>query len=62
VLVDYFGNERCGLTDKVIENNIEALAQAKKPWLGLLKICFLNKELKEKYISLLENRIRVLAL
>jgi len=62
VLVDYFGKERCGHTDKVIENNIQGLAQAKETWFGLLKICFLNKELKEKYISLLESRIKALAL
>jgi len=62
VLVDYFGKERCALTDKVIENNIQALVKAKEIWFSLLKICFLNKELKEKYISLLESRIKILVL
>jgi serine/threonine-protein kinase HipA len=62
VLVDYFGKERCGLTDKVIESNIHALSQAKETWYSLLDVCFLSKEYKEKYVDLLNNRINVLGL
>jgi len=59
VLVDYFGKEQCGLTDKVVET-IQVLAQVKETWLNLLANCFLSTELKEKYISLLEKRVKIL--
>jgi serine/threonine-protein kinase HipA len=62
VLVDYFGKERCGLTDKVLESNLFALSQAKKTWYSLLDVCFLSKDFKEKYSSLLDSRIKVLEL
>ena len=61
-LVDYFGKERCGLTDKVIESNLAALTQAKEKWFGLLEICFLSDDLKEKYHQLLTNRIKILGI
>jgi len=60
VLVDYFGKEQCGLTDKVVETNLQVLAQVKETWLNLLANCFLSTELKEKYISLLEKRVKIL--
>jgi serine/threonine-protein kinase HipA len=62
VLVDYFGKERCGLTDKVVEINLLALVQAKETWFSLLKKCFLSNELKDNYIVLLENRLKILGL
>jgi len=62
VLVDYFGKERCGLTDKVVESTLLALSQAKETWFELLSICFLSNEFKEKYIVLLENRLKILGL
>jgi serine/threonine-protein kinase HipA len=61
-IVDYFGYERCGLTGKVIDNNLQSLSQAIPEWMNLLDICFLTNELKEKYYSLLEKRIRILDL
>lgn len=61
-LVDYFGYERCGLTEKVIESNLQSLSQAIPQWKNLLDICFLTDELKEKYYSLLEQRIKILGL
>jgi serine/threonine-protein kinase HipA len=62
VLVDYFGKEKCGLNDKVVEINLQALIQAKETWFSLLKESFLSAELKEKYIVLLENRLKILGL
>jgi serine/threonine-protein kinase HipA len=61
-LVDYFGYQRCGLTEKVIESNLQSLRQAIPEWKNLLDICFLTNELKEKYYSLLEKRIRIAGL
>lgn len=62
VLVDYFGKERCGLTDKVVESSLLALSQAKKTWFTLLADCFLSSEFKEKYTVLLESRLKILDL
>ena len=61
-LIDYFGYERCGLTVKVIESNLQSLSQAIPEWKSFLDICFLANELKEKYYSLLEKRIRIAGL
>ncbi len=61
-LVDYFGKERCGLTQKIIELNLEALSQAKKDWSVLLETCFLSDELKERYKQLLHQRFHILQL
>lgn len=61
-LVDYFGKDRCGLTARIIENNLQALYMAIPEWKNLLDICFLANELKEKYYSLLEKRIKVVGL
>jgi serine/threonine-protein kinase HipA len=62
VLIDYFGMQRCGLTAKVIETNCFALSQAKQTWFSLLEDCFLSDELKEKYRTLLQNRLMVMGL
>lgn len=62
VLVDYFGKERCGLPDKVVDSNIQALGHAKETWFALLASCFLSSEFKEKYTVLLERRLKILDL
>jgi serine/threonine-protein kinase HipA len=62
ILVDYFGIERCGLTPKVVESNLQALSNAKENWIVLLENCFLSSDLKEKYIRLLRNRLKILGL
>jgi len=62
VLVDYFGKERCGLTDKIVNNILTEINQAKKTWFFMLDNSFLNSEFKEKYRILLEKRIKILEL
>jgi serine/threonine-protein kinase HipA len=62
LLVDYFGKERCSLTDKVIDGIVEELASAKDTWDMLLENCFLTKEFKEKYFNLLRKRLKVLGI
>lgn len=59
-LVDYFGRERCGLTDKVISDILQSFSQAIETWYSLLKICFLSEDYKEKYAALLSKRINIL--
>ncbi len=62
LFVDYFGKERCGLTNKVVESSLQALSQAKETWFTLLSACFLSDELKGKYKKLLESRLKIIEL
>ena len=60
ILVDYFGKERCGLTDKVIENTMEKIGEAIPLWKELIGISFLWNDMKEKYEGLLDKRLKIL--
>lgn len=60
ILIDYFGKERCGLNEKIIDNNIHALKKGSEVWFDLINISFLSNDLKEKYKILLEKRMRIL--
>ena len=62
MLVDYFGNERCGLPVSVIDKFLKALAQAKEKWMELLENSFLSEDLKNKYKTLLDKRWGILGL
>ena len=62
VLIDYFGKDCCGLTEKVIDTVLGDIEKAKTEWFSLLRECFLSKELKEKYQLLLEKRLKILDL
>ncbi|HEY5124467.1 MAG TPA: HipA domain-containing protein [Ignavibacteria bacterium] len=60
ILVNYFGNERCGLTEKSIEKVLETISIAIPKWKTLIDISFLSKEMKGKYLDLLDGRLTVL--
>lgn len=62
VLIGYFGKERCGLTDKVVEKMLEAIGEAIPQWFGKIEKSFLSQEMKEKYASLLLKRSQKLGL
>jgi serine/threonine-protein kinase HipA len=62
MLLNYFGRERCGLTDKIIERTIEAFQKALPSWFDLLELSFLSPVMKEKYETLLQKRIGILGL
>jgi serine/threonine-protein kinase HipA len=57
VLVNYFGKERCGLTDKIIEKMVDTIQKALSSWFELIDISFLSDEMKDKYRSFLQKRI-----
>lgn len=61
-LINYFGAERCGLTDKVIEKTLKTIQQALPKWFDFIENSFLSDEMKEKYRSLLQRRIQILRL
>lgn len=60
LLINYFGKERCGLTDVIIEKTSRTIQDALPSWFELINISFLSSEMKEKYMTLLQNRIKVL--
>jgi serine/threonine-protein kinase HipA len=60
LLIKYFGKERCGLSDKIIEKTIKSISSAIPDWKELISISFLSDDMKNKYNSLLDNRIKVL--
>ena len=55
-LLDYFGKERLGLSDKVIEEEILKFQNAYPLWITLLSESFLSQKLKKKYLELLHER------
>ena len=61
-LTNYFGKERCGLTDKVMEKTLLSINAVLPVWFRLIDISFLSTEMKEKYCELLHKRIMVLGL
>jgi serine/threonine-protein kinase HipA len=59
-LVKYFGKQRCQLPDKVIDKTLEEFKNAIPQWMQMIEISFLSKEMKEKYITLLNSRLKKL--
>jgi len=62
LLINYFGKERCGLTDKIIEKTLGSINSALPSWFRLIDISFLSNEMKEKYRDLLCKRLTTLGL
>ena len=61
-LVTYFGNEQCGLPEKITAKILQNIQSKFPEWKSLLEISFLPEELKEKYRNLLQARATVLNL
>ncbi len=62
MLINYFGKERCGLTDKVIEKTLDTIKDSIPIWFNLIDISFLSEKMKKKYALLLQKRIDILNL
>jgi serine/threonine-protein kinase HipA len=60
ILVDYFGVERCGLTEKSVDKVLETITLAIPKWKTLIDISFLSKNMKIKYLDLLDERLTTL--
>jgi serine/threonine-protein kinase HipA len=60
ILIDYFGKERCELTNKVIDNSLNIISDSIPLWMDLINISFLSDDMKKKYDGLLNTRIRIL--
>jgi serine/threonine-protein kinase HipA len=57
ILVNYFGIERCELTEKSVEKVLETITLAIPKWKTLINISFLSKDMKGKYLDLLDERL-----
>lgn len=62
ILVNYFGKERCELTEIVIEKILQTIITAIPKWRELIDISFLSPEMKRKYHDLLNTRLTTLKL
>jgi len=60
ILIGYFGMDRCGLTDKVIDRNLDEIRESLSRWFSLIDNSFLSPVMKEKYRLLLLDRIKVM--
>lgn len=61
-LVDYYGRERLGLTERVIDEVLADIEAAQRAWDDLLARSFLSEEMKQKYADVLEERRAILNL
>jgi serine/threonine-protein kinase HipA len=60
LLVDYLGKERLGLNGIVIQEVMTTLFSVSNVWKETVKKSFLSDPLKEKYLTLLQKRIKVI--
>ena len=56
ILIEYFGGETCDLNDRVIANTVDTIQKAKPHWIEEINNSFLSREMKEKYIDVVESR------
>ena len=56
VLIKYWGKERLKLNENVMNQIIEEIKKVQSKWEELIKISFLSKTMKEKYLDLLDTR------
>ena len=56
LLIEYFGNEILQLNQKIIQQKLEEIYNSKDTWLILIEKSFLSDKMKDKYLSLLQNR------
>ena len=59
-LLQYWGKERLGLSDKSIESVYEQIKGSYQEWDNLIGNSFLSPTMKEKYNTLLEKRKLIL--
>jgi len=60
VLVNYFGKERCNLTNPIIERTLGTIYAALPSWVDLIGYSFLSDEMKNKYMNLMQKRVGIL--
>ncbi len=56
--IDYYAKERLELNDKTIDIILSDMNKSVSKWTELVEISFLSDVMKEKYLKLMENRIK----
>lgn len=56
--IKYFGSERLGLNQNVINSIMQDIGQAMPAWRELISISFLSKSMQKKYLNLLQERFQ----
>ena len=62
MLINYFGQEKCDLTDKVIDKVLDSITNAIPKWREEISISFLSDVMKEKYLALINAQLERLQL
>ena len=60
ILVEYWGKERLGLNDQVVNQALNNINENIEDWGRLISKSFLSKDMKEKYVVLLDKRKKVI--
>ena len=60
IFVEYWGKERLGLNEQVINQALNSIIDKFEEWNVLINKSFLSKEMKEKYFALLDERRKVI--
>jgi len=55
-LVDYYGRERLGLTERVLDRILQDFAKLRIAWEALIGSSFLSDQMKDKYLQVLADR------
>ena len=61
-LVDYYGLERLGLTEAAVKHVLSEISGAFGEWERLVAWSFLTESMKQRYRSVLDQRVRVMGL
>lgn len=60
ILIDYFGKEKCELTEKSIDKVLKAITASVPKWNKLIEMSFLSPEMKVRYHDLLDARLNIM--
>lgn len=60
ILVNYFGKEKCGITNRIIEKTLGNIQKSLSSWFEMIEISFMSDEMKDKYKTFLQKRIEIL--
>jgi serine/threonine-protein kinase HipA len=60
VFITYWAKERLGLNEQVIDQTLNSIAKKFEMWIELINKSFLSKEMKDKYVSLLDKRKKLI--
>lgn len=57
-LIEYYGTQRLGLSEAFINKLLEKIKSVYPEWINKINNCFLSQSMKDKYLNLLEIRMK----